>query len=110
MSAFSLARFRSASLSVTPNHLVEKSHGDLLTPPPNLEMNLSAVTLGRKQYATAFVVTKVRSPVTLIGGAPFGCGITKMLSVGILRADHRIFRLGVQPDRSGELAVIHPMA
>jgi hypothetical protein len=45
-------------------------------------MNLMAVMLGRKQYAAAFVFTKVVSPVTLIGGAPLGCGITKMLSAG----------------------------
>ena len=30
-----------------------------------------AVTLGRKQYAAAFVVTKLDKPVSLIGGAPF---------------------------------------
>src|SRR5271169_6827479 len=49
---------------------------------PRLAMNLMAVMLGKKQYAAALVVTKVENPVTLIGGAPFACGITKMLSAG----------------------------
>jgi len=41
---------RSASLPVTPNHLVKEQHG--MSPSPNsssLEMNLTAVMLGRKQ-------------------------------------------------------------
>src|SRR5947199_3381999 len=46
------------------------------------EINLIAVMLGRKQYAAAFVVIKVENPVTLIGDAPLGCGITKILSLG----------------------------
>ena len=47
-----------------------------------LAMNLIAVLLGRKQYAAAFVVTKLDKPVSLIGGPPFACGITKMLCTG----------------------------
>jgi hypothetical protein len=43
-------------------------------------MNLKAVTLGKKQYATACVVTKLEKPVIFRGGAPPGCGISKMLS------------------------------
>jgi hypothetical protein len=42
-------------------------------------MNLRAVTLGRKQYAAAFVEVKVDSPVSLIGGAPSFCGIAEEL-------------------------------
>jgi hypothetical protein len=45
-------------------------------------MNLIAVTLGKKQYAAAFVDVKLESPVMAIGGAPFAGGIAKMLSVG----------------------------
>src|SRR5260370_40277201 len=51
-------------------------------PAPKLAMNLMAVMLGRKQYAAALVFKNVEKPVTLIGGAPFACGITKMLSAG----------------------------
>src|SRR3954466_2177731 len=39
----------------------------------------SAVTLGRKQYAAARVVTKVGNPVILMGGAPSACGIRNTL-------------------------------
>ncbi len=44
-------------------------------------MNLMAVTLGRNTYAAALVVTKLERPVTLIGGLPSACGMTKTLSV-----------------------------
>jgi hypothetical protein len=54
MSDFSLVRFRSASLSVTPNHLVRNTMESLLRevgrrPQLKLAMNLIAVMLGRKQ-------------------------------------------------------------
>ena len=45
-------------------------------------MNLTAVMLGKKQYAVAFVLRKLENPVISIGGAPFGWGITKILSAG----------------------------
>ena len=45
-------------------------------------MNLIAVMLGKKQYAAALVVVKLENPVSLIGGAPFAWGMTKMLSAG----------------------------
>src|SRR5271156_2375155 len=54
----------------------------LLPTQSSFAMNFNAVTLGRKQYAAALVVTNVSNPVILIGGAPFACGITKMLSSG----------------------------
>ena len=47
--------------------------------------------------------------MSLIGGAPFPCGITKMFSARILRADHWIFRFRFQPDCACEFRVIHPM-
>jgi hypothetical protein len=50
----------------------------------NAAMNFSAVTLGRKQYADARVVTKLENPVIRRGGAPFACGISKTLSHGLL--------------------------
>src|SRR6202011_3054639 len=85
LSAFSRAGSRSASLSVTPNHLVRNTIGSLprdagSRPHPNPAINLIAVTLGKKQYAAARVVTKLENPVSLIGAAPVACGITKMLS------------------------------
>src|SRR5258708_33723736 len=63
MSAFSRARFRSASLSVTPNHLVRDTIESLLgkpasRPQPILAINLIAVILGRKQYEAARVPPK----------------------------------------------------
>ena len=45
-------------------------------------MNLTAVILGKKQYAAARVATKLEKPVILIGASPSPCGITKMLSAG----------------------------
>jgi hypothetical protein len=41
-----------------------------------------AVMLGRNTYAAALVVMKLERPVTSIGGPPFACGMTKMLSAG----------------------------
>ena len=49
---------------------------------PKFAMNLMAVMLGRNTYAAALVVTKLERPVTSIGGPPFACGMTKMLSAG----------------------------
>ena len=51
-------------------------------PSPKLAISLMAVMLGRNRYAAALVVTKLERPVTSIGGPPFACGITKMLSAG----------------------------
>src|SRR6202011_1796359 len=87
LSAFSRAESRSASLSVTPNHLVRNTMESLprdagSRPHPNPAMNLIAVMLGKKQYAAAFVLTKLENPVILIGDVPCACGITKMLSAG----------------------------
>ena len=65
-------------------------------------MNLMAVMLGKKQYAAALVVVKLENPVSLIGGAPFVWGMTKMLSFGVLSPDHRIFRFRIQPDCARE--------
>src|SRR5438445_8750499 len=69
ISDFSLAGHLSASLSVTPNHRVNTMFnflkGDASCRYPRLEMNLIAVTLGRKQYAAARVATKLENPVTL---------------------------------------------
>ena len=48
----------------------------------SVAMNLMAVMLGKKVYTTALVVTKLESPVTSIGGSPFPCGMTNMLSSG----------------------------
>ena len=45
----------------------------------------------------------------LIGGAPFACGITKMLSAGSCVPIIGSFDFGMQPDRSGEFAVIDPI-
>ena len=73
-------------------------------------MNLMAVMLGRNTYAAALVVTKLERPVTSIGGAPFACGMTKMLSGWILGANQWIYRLGVKPDGSGEFAVVDPLS
>ena len=54
----------------------------LYRPSHKLAMNLIAVMLGRNAYAAALVVTKLERPVTSIGGPPFACGMTKMLSGG----------------------------
>jgi hypothetical protein len=87
MSACSVATLLSASLSVTPNHLVNNTMERFLRGIASwaylkLEMNLIAVTLGRKQYAAARVAIKLGNPVIFIGGAPLACGITKILSDG----------------------------
>ena len=52
---------------------------------------------------------KLENPVILIGGAPFACGITKMLSAGSCVPIIGSFDLGLQPDRAGEFAVVYPM-
>src|SRR5271154_4236099 len=79
----SRSRFRSASQPVTPNHLVRNSIGVCPSSTHHtLEMKLTALMLGRKQYADAFVLTKLENPDTLIGEAPLACGITKILSEG----------------------------
>src|SRR5204862_6510318 len=76
----------SASLSVTPNHRVNAMLNSLQRDAsccyPRFAMNLIAVTLGKKQYAAARVVTKLENPATLIEAPPLPCGITKMLSAG----------------------------
>jgi hypothetical protein len=59
-----------------------RAHRRDYTLSPKLAINLMAVMLGRNTYAAALVVMKLERPVTSIGGPPFACGMTKMLSAG----------------------------
>src|SRR5277367_2621172 len=99
MIACSPAGLRSASLPVTPKHLVRNSIeisciANRQSEAHKPAMNLIAVTLGKKQYAAALVEIKVESPVTLMAGVPSACGMTKMLSSGFWVAIIGSFDLG----------------
>ena len=74
--------FRIISFSLVPaKQLVGKYEHH-----PRTAMNLIAVTLGRKQYAAAFVVTKVVSPVSLDHGAPSDSGYENALCLFLWRS------------------------
>src|SRR5271169_2379060 len=73
-------------------------------------MNSIAVMLGRKQYAAAFVCHEGRQSGQLDGWRTIRMRDHEYALCRILCADHRMLRLGMQPDRPGEFAVVHPLA
>src|SRR5271156_6101869 len=109
MRAGSAARFRSASLAVTPKCLVRKSMG--VSPPRNsLQFGdkLYRRDAWQKAVGGGFRRHKARKPCDLDRRRSVRLGNRENALRWILRANHRILGLRRQADCSREFAVIHP--
>src|ERR1700675_4726058 len=105
MSACSRVRSRSASLPVTPNNLVKNN----IRTSPELGDKFDCGDARQKAVGGGLRRNESREPRDLDRWRAIRLRNHEDAFSWILRADHRVLRFRIQPDRASEFAVIYPM-
>src|SRR6266481_3770036 len=107
ISDFSLAKSRSPSLSVTPNHLVRNN---MEFPSAQLGNEFDGSDAWQKAVGCRFGRYKACEPRHLDGRRTVCLRNLENAFRRVLSGDHGILRFRVQPDRPCEFAVVYPMS